>query len=327
MANPKKHRVYKGFNFRVLEVEGFDPICFGCPPGIVKDFNRRSVALPSRYVLPIRTFVQGKNNFDFEFIVYTFLFARPSNEKIVVYCTLDQKERLKSILQETLFGPTFQDLIHAQFRRFGRKSGLTDAELKRYGQFLNHIAESKKPFDLYNRLLKHNTPDRQIQSEIREYFQTLIQSKQWLADKSNSKTASLFAKNYIACSQLKKEMDLFSIAKDKSRDEFIDSLIDFELFNKQNEVVIGGSSGKGKVLKIVQVRPSEFDIHQSGERTISVDMLKLDLAPKPEIVTPLEKPFMGVTYLGVGSGFSHKRKNSCLIVWSEGKGNYGRCLQ
>ena len=29
---------------------------------------------------------------------------------------------------------------------------------------------------------------------------------------------------------------------------------------------------------------------------------------------------MGVTYLGVGSGFSHNRKNSCLIVWSEGKG-------
>jgi CRP-like cAMP-binding protein len=320
MANPKGHSIYKGYNFRVLEVRGFDPICFGCPPGIVKDFNRRSQALPSKYVLPIRTFVQGKNNFDFEFIVYTFLFARPSNEKIMVYCTSGQRERLKSILQETLFGPDFRNLIHAQFRRFGRESGFTDAELKRYEQFLNRVAESKKPFDLYSRLLKYNTPDRQIQSAIREYFETLIHSKQWLMNKSHSRTASLFARNYITCAQLKKEMDLFSIAKEKKPDEFISSLIDFQLFNKQNEVMIADAGKQGKTLKITQVRPAEFDVHQTGRRKFSVDMLKLDLPPKPEIVTPLEKPFMGVTYLGVGSGFSHRRKNSCLIVWSEGKG-------
>ena len=320
MANPKGHSIYRGYNFRVLEVRGFDPICFGCPPGIVKDFSRRSEALPSKYVLPIRTFVQGKNNFDFEFIVYTFLFARPSNEKIMVYCTSGQRERLKSILQETLFGPNFRDLIHAQFRRFGRESGFTDAELKRYEQFLNRVAESKKLFDLYSRLLKYNTPDRQIQSAIREYFETLIHSKQWLMNKSHSRTASLFARNYITCAQLKKEMDLFSIAKEKKQDEFISSLIDFQLFNKQNEVMIADAGEQGKMLKITQVRPAEFDVHQTGRRKFSVDMLKLDLPPKPEIVTPLEKPFMGVTYLGVGSGFSHRRKNSCLIVWSEGKG-------
>ena len=140
MANPKGHSLYKGYNFRVLEIKGFDPVCFGCPPGIVKDFSRRSEALPSKYVLPIRTFVQGKNNFDFEFIVYTFLFARSSSEKIEVYCTSDQRARLKSILQETLFGPAFSNMIHAQFRRFGRESGFTDTELKRYGQFLDRVA-------------------------------------------------------------------------------------------------------------------------------------------------------------------------------------------
>jgi CRP-like cAMP-binding protein/L-ascorbate metabolism protein UlaG (beta-lactamase superfamily) len=320
MANPQKHSIFKGYNFRVLKIRGFEPICFGCPPGIVKDFNRRSEALPSRYVLPIRTFVQGKNNFDFEFIVYTFLFARPSNEKIVVYCTLDQRERLKSILQETLFGPDFQGLIHAQFRRFGQESGFTDAESKRYEQFLNHVAESKKPFDLYSRLLKYNTPDRQIQSEIKEYFEGLIRSKQWLMNKSHSRTASLFARNYITCAQLKKEMDLFSIAKEKNQDEFIDSLIDFQIFNRKNEVSVKDAGERGKVLRIAQVRPAEFDVYHAGRKKLSVDMLKLDQPPKPEIVAPLEKPFMGVTYLGVGSGFSHKRKNSCLIVWSEGKG-------
>jgi CRP-like cAMP-binding protein/L-ascorbate metabolism protein UlaG (beta-lactamase superfamily) len=320
MSNPKGYSIYKGYNFRVLEIKGFDPICFGCPSGIVKDFSRRSEALPSKYVLPIRTFVQGKNNFDFEFIVYTFLFARPSIEKIVVYCTSDQRERLKSILQETLFGPVFRDLIHAQFRRFGQESGFTDAESKRYEQFLNHVAESKKPLDLHSRLLKYNAPDRQIQSEIRGYFETLIQNKRWLMNKANSRTASLFARNYITCAQLKKEMDLFSIAKEKNKDEFIGSLIDFQIFNKQNAVTIKDAGEQGKTLKLVQAQPAEFNIHQRGRRKISINILNPDSPPKPDVVRPLEKPFMGVTYLGVGSGFSHKRKNSCLIVWSEGKG-------
>jgi len=308
MANPQKHSIFKGYNFRVLKIQGFDPICFGCPPGIVKDFNRRSEPLPSRYVLPIRTFVQGKNNFDFEFIVYTFLFARPSSEKIIVYCTLDQKERLKSILQETLFGPGFRDLIHAQFRRFGREGKFTDAELKRYEQFLNHVAESKKPFDLYNRLLKYNTPDRQIQSEMKEYFEGLIHSKQWLMNKSNSRTASLFARNYTTCAQLKKEMDLFSIAKEKNQNEFIDSLIDFQIFNKQNEVKIKGEGKHGKVLKIVQVRPAEFDVYHADRKKLSVDMLKLDQPPKPEIVAPLEKPFMGAPIWVLAQDFRTKEK-------------------
>ena len=320
MANPRGYSIYKGYNFRVLEIKGFDPICFGCPPGIVKDFSRRSKALPSKYVLPIRTFVQGRNNFDFEFIVYTFLFARPSHEKIMVYCTSDQRDRLKSILQETLFGPDFRNLIHAQFHRFSQERGFTDTELKHYEQFLDHVAESKKPLDLYNRLLKYNTPDHQIQSEIRGYFETLIRGKQWLKNKARSRTASLFARNYITCAQLKKEMDMFSIAKEKKPDEFIGTLIDFQIFNKKNAVMIEDTGKPEKVLKIVQARPAEFDIHQQGRRKCSIDMLKPDLPPKPEVVTPLEKPFMGVTYLGVGSGFSHNRKNSCLIVWSEGKG-------
>lgn len=301
-------------------MKGFDPICFGCPPGIVKDFGRREVNLPSKYVLPIRTFVQGKNNFDFEFIVYTFLFSRPSHEKITIYCTDDQQVRFKLILQETLFGPTFKNLIQAQFRRFGRESGFTETELKRFNRFLEQLGESKKPSDLYSRLLKYNASDRQIQSEIRNYFESLVRNKKWLMDKTNSRTLSLFARYYITCAQLKKEMELFSLAKENSQNNFIDTLIDFVIFNRQNAVTLEGSGKQPKTLRIVQTRPAEFDIYQKNRWECSIDFVKPDRPPKPDFVTPLEKPFMGVTYLGVGSGFSHKRKNSCLIVWSEGKG-------
>ena len=320
MANQKSYSIYQGYNFRVLKMKGFEPVCFGCPPGIVKDFGRRAENLPSRYVLPIRTFVQGKNNFDFEFIVYTFLFARPSHEKITIYCTADQRVRFKSILQETLFGPTFKNLLHAQFRRFSRESGFTKTELKRFHLFLDQLAESRKPIDLYSRLLKYNAPDRQIQSEIRNYFETLIRNKMWLADKINSRTLSRFARNFITCAQLRKEMELFSLAKEKNQDDFIDTLIEFQLFNKQNTVTLMGSGKNPKALKIVQTRPAEFDIYQKGRRQCSINFIQPDRPPQPDFVKPLDKPFMGVTYLGVGSGFAHKRNNSCLIIWSEGQG-------
>ena len=320
MANRKGYSLYKGYNFRVLEVKGFDPVCFGCPPGIVKDFGKRAAALPSRYVLPIRTFVQGKNNFDFEFIVYTFLFARPSHERITVYCTAEQMVRFKSILQETLFGPTFKNLIQAQYRRFGREAGFTAMELKRFEHLLDQVAESKKPLHLYSNLLKFNVTDRQIQSEIRGYFESLVRGRKWLRDKTNSRTLSLFARNYITCAQLKIEMELFSLAQEKNQEEFVDSLIDFEIFNKQKAVSVESTGKQKRTLRIVQTRPAEFDVFLQNRRKCSINILKLDPPPKPDYVKPLKKPFMGVTYLGVGSGFAHNRRNSCVIVWSEGKG-------
>ncbi len=320
MANRKGYRLYKGYNFRVLEVKGFDSICFGCPPGIVKDFGKRAEALPSRYVLPIRTFVQGKNNFDFEFIVYTFLFARPSHEKITIYCTADQRVRFKSILQETLFGPTFKNIIQAQYRRFGREAGFTATELKRFERLLDQVAVSKNPFKLYSSLLKFNATDRQIQSEIRGYFESLVRGKKWLRDKINSRTLSLFARSYITCAQLKIEMEMFSLAKEKNQEEFINTLIDFKIFNKKKSVTVESTDKQKRTLRIVQTRPAEFDVYLQNRRKCSVNILRLDPPPKPDIVKPLKKPFMGVTYLGVGSGFAHNRRNSCLIVWSEGKG-------
>ncbi|MDH5762426.1 MAG: hypothetical protein OEZ51_05550, partial [Nitrospinota bacterium] len=213
--------------------------------------------------MPVRTFVQGRNNFDFEFIVYTFLFARPAHEKITVYCTSDQKNRFKSILKETLFGPTFRDMIHAQFRRFGRESGLALTEHRKFERFLDRLADSKKPFNLYNRLLESHCSVRQIQAEIRDYFESTIGRKEWLKTKTNSRSLSHLAGNYIICAQLKKEMDLFSLSKEKSRDEFIEGLIEFQIFNKQNFVLLESLKGKRRPLKIVQTRPAEFDIYQS----------------------------------------------------------------
>jgi len=93
----------KGYNFRILNTDEFGKICFGCPPGIVKDFSQRDEHLPSKYVLPLRTFVNGTNRFDFEFILYTYLFIKPGRGKVTIYCTQDQKNRFKAKSERSMW--------------------------------------------------------------------------------------------------------------------------------------------------------------------------------------------------------------------------------
>nr|NIQ04057.1 hypothetical protein [Nitrospinaceae bacterium]NIR57905.1 hypothetical protein [Nitrospinaceae bacterium]NIS88363.1 hypothetical protein [Nitrospinaceae bacterium]NIT85241.1 hypothetical protein [Nitrospinaceae bacterium]NIU47394.1 hypothetical protein [Nitrospinaceae bacterium] len=236
MADHKNVHIFKGYNFRVLTVKGFDPVCFGCPPGIVKDFGKRGESLPSHYVLPIRTFVRGKNHFDFEFIIYTFLFARPSSDKITVYCTADQRERFISILQETLFGPTFSQMLQAQFRGFSRGAGFSPAEEKRFEAFLEGMASHQKLAGTFNRLLKNDVPDREIKSEIKVFLEPVIRRKKWLSVRVNARVLSQFAQNYLLCAQIKKEMDLFSLTEEKNQRDFIQRLVQFRLFGKDNSV-------------------------------------------------------------------------------------------
>jgi len=320
MAFDKAFKIYKGYNFRILEAKGFDKICFGCPPGIVKDFSKRDESLPSKYILPLRTFVQGKNNFDFEFIVYSFLFVKPGKDKISVYCSLDQKHRFIAILKETLFGPTLGDMIRAQFQKCIPVDKLSSGDHEKWAHFLEKVAQDKKLKEQFNHLLRVHTPDRKIHESITLYFKGLLDHKKWLAEKNIPNLDSKLSKNYILCAQLKNEMNLFQMAKEDERDQFIHDAVDFHIFDKNHTVYIENSKDKRHKLKIVQIRPAEFEIYQGNQLKVAIDIMKLDTPIRADIIKPIEKPLMGVTYLGVGSGFTHKRRNSCLVIWSEGQG-------
>jgi len=320
MVFDKAFKFYKGYNFRILEAKGFDKVCFGCPPGIVKDFSKRNEDLPSKYILPLRTFVKGKNNFDFEFIVYSFLFVKPSKDKVSVYCSQDQKNRFIAILKETLFGPTLADMIQAQFRKYAQADDCSPSELKRWGRLLEKVAQDKKLVDQYNHLLRAHTPDRKIHENITRYFKGLLKNQKWLVKKKIPNLDSIFSKNYIICAQLKNEMNLFQMAKEEERHQFIHDVIEFHIFDKNNTIYIESNADKRQKLKIVQVRPAEFKIYQKNQLKYAIDIMKLDPPTRAEFIKPIEKPLLGVTYLGVGSGFTHKRRNSCLVIWSEGKG-------
>ena len=81
----KDFNVSKGKLYSLLETKDYGEIVFGCPPGIVKEFIKTKKPLPSKYVIPSQTFCDNINNFDFEFIVYSFLFTRAPGSIVSAY--------------------------------------------------------------------------------------------------------------------------------------------------------------------------------------------------------------------------------------------------
>ena len=319
VAGKRKINIISGHNYRVLEGEGIETVAFGCPPGMVKDFVGRKEKLPHHFVIPFRTFVSGRNNFDFEFIIYSFLFGGIQREKFSVYCTKNQELRFKNILNETLFGPRFKYLLQAQFRSIFKKLRFTPPELKKLDSFITKVAGDKKLFRQFESLLKSHSSDKNIFQKTHESFATIVKKHKWLEGKKIPRLASLLARQYIICAQLKKEMGLFSLSDEEGHEKFLNNLIDFRQFEKEKPILIPGSDKRLKI-QIVQRRPSAFDIFCNKEKVGMVDISHLDPPhPLPEYDL-VEKPFMGVTFIGVGSGFAAKRRNSGLILWSEGKG-------
>lgn len=313
-------KLEKGYNFRILDTDDFGRICFGCPPGVVKDFSQREESLPSKYVLPLRTFVNGTNRFDFEFILYTYLFIKPGRQKVSIYCTEDQKSRFKSIFEETLFGPNFFNLLKAEFHRFGRVHHFSPVEKEYYLKFLGKVAHNKKLWNTFQESLEKHVEDAEVHARLAGLFAGLVEKERWLACKNIQNIDSIFARHYALCAQLKNEMELFALSSDEDRDEFLENVADFHVFDSTGVVEIKGDVDKRKKLKIHQVRPSEFKVYQNNILRCHFDIVNLDPNSPPTRIEKIEKPNMGVTFLGVGSGFTHKRHNSCMIVWSEGKG-------
>ncbi|NIQ01795.1 MAG: hypothetical protein GWM98_16500, partial [Nitrospinaceae bacterium] len=312
MTRAASAKIIGGHNFRVLEVDGFPPVVFGCPPGLVKDFAGQHRPLPHHYVLPTQTIVQGRNHFDFEFIIYSFLFMKGGPVKASVYCTRSQKARFKAILNETLFGPSFQHLLQAQFRKLGAHPRFKASDRERFAGLLEDWAADKTLFRLYSDLLKAHAGDRTIGKRIAEYFQRILKKQKWLARKNIPRLESRLARNYIQCAQLKKEMDLFSLTGETGRSRLIDRIIDFHLFDKNHSVSIAAGNRRGEKLQVIQSRSSVFEVIKKDHKLCTVDLSRLDPPENLAHLKPVRKPWFGVTFLGVGSGFSARRRNSCL---------------
>jgi hypothetical protein len=84
-------------------------IQFGSPSEIIKLLQKMQIEVPHIIVLPDDFFAFGINQASVEFPLYYFLFLKQGffkNEKFVLVGTPRQIQRVKTILQLTLLGPT-----------------------------------------------------------------------------------------------------------------------------------------------------------------------------------------------------------------------------
>ncbi len=320
MKKQKAFKIFKGQNFRILDFPGFPNVAFGCPPGLIKEVKARKQNLPSHYVIPLRTFVKGRNHFDFEFIIYTFLFFKEKKEKVTIYCNADQRKRFKIILSETLFGPSFSNLLDAHFRKFSSTHFAGSKSEKHFASFTKKLGSDKKIFSLLADSLKEHDSEKVRLKKIREQIAKEIKKRPSLANKKIARLEHVLTQGYLKCAKLKREFDLFSLSEEEHREQFIDDITEFHIFDKNGSVMIASENDKRKKIKISQPKASVFDISQFGKVVGHIDMGSLDPPKITKSVFPTSKPYMGITYMGVGSGFSKDKHNSCLIVWSEGKG-------
>jgi len=318
----KDFNVSNGHLYSLLETKDYGEIVFGCPPGIVKEFLRLKKPLPSKYVISSQTFCDNLNNFDFEFIVYSYLFTRAAGSVVSVYCLPEQEKRFRDILNETLFGPRFDQLLESQSNKLLNEKCLDAKGRKNLKIFLRkNVAKNKSIAILFDNLLREHNSEPQISKQLKQLIEDKVLSKNQSVLNSGIKNLSKkLTKIYLQCAQLQKEIDLFSLAKERDRNSFISKTVKFHHIGKSNICILDGLKNKGKKLKIQEVEPGVFKVLEKKIERCTVNLNTIALKIKKKEPKPIQVPFFGVTFVGVGSGFSHDKQNSSVIVWAEGKG-------
>ena len=321
MSN-KDFRVCHGKLYSYLETKDYGVIVFGCPPGIVKEFLRLKKPLPSKYIISSETFCDNLNNFDFEFIVYSYLFTRTPGSVVYAYCLPEQEKRFRNILNETLFGPRFDQLIESQSNKLLNEKCLNTQDKKNLRIFLRqNFAKNKTISILFDNLLQEHSSQPIISKELQKFIEEkLLSKKKNILNVGIKNLPQKLTKIYQQCAQLQKELDFFSLAKEKDRDSFISKTVKFYHMEKSNSLLINGLKNKRKKLKIQEVEPRIFTVFEGKVQRCTVNLNNIVSKDKKNKPKQIQIPFFGVTFIGVGSGFSSNKENSSAIIWSEGKG-------
>jgi hypothetical protein len=315
-------RVRHGKLYSYLETKDYGEIVFGCPPGIVKEFLRLKKPLPSKYIISSETFCDNLNNFDFEFIVYSYLFTRSPGSVVYAYCLPEQEKRFRSILNETLFGPRFDQLIESQSNKLLNEKCLNTKDKKNLRIFLRqNFAKNKTISILFDNLLQEHSSQPIISKELQKFIEEkLLSKKKNILNTGIKNLPQKLTKIYQQCAQFQKELDLFSLTKEKDRNSFISKTVKFYHLEKSNSVLINGLENKRKKLKIQEFEPRTFKVFEGKVERCTVNLNHIASKNKKNKPKPIQIPFFGVTFIGVGSGFSSNKENSSVIIWSEGKG-------
>ena len=319
--NTRNFNIIQGDHYSLLETKGYGEIVFGCPPDIVKEFIRAKKPLPSKYVFPSKTFNNGQNHFDFEFIIYSFLFTRAKGSIVHAYCRPKQERQIKAILNETLFGPRFDQIIEAQNYKLIKDKSFSNIDQKRFKLFQHkYIAKNNPLARLFNDQTKDHASDLKLTKTIKKYFEDNILAKQkWLKKYHIINLSLKLTKNYLLCAHLRKEMQLFSLSKESQRNKFLSKIINFHHISDSGLFFIPDKSNR-KFLKLKEEGQGVFIVYEKDKALCTVSLGSNPRKGTLKNIKPFKKPRFGITFLGVGSGFSQNKQNSSTIIWSENKG-------
>ncbi len=124
-----------------------ESIQFGIPPETIKDTMQMKSGVPTTFIIPQFMFIidRGISLSELEFPTYFNFFIRQSKAKIV--CLPEQHQRLKSVMQEALFGPEHLDYTD-EFSEGENTPGFPDlrAELNNFRTI--PMPDGLRPFNL-----------------------------------------------------------------------------------------------------------------------------------------------------------------------------------
>ncbi|MBF0273895.1 MAG: cyclic nucleotide-binding domain-containing protein [Nitrospinae bacterium] len=305
-------------NFIILWDKNYGDFLFGSPPEIIKYFALEKKTIPSNIVIPQRTFRSGRNFFDLEFVIYTILFTKSSKDSINLICTKLQRERFHTVLKEALFGPSLNEIL-ISFLRDDLKVHLNKNIKQPVSDFITDIGDDIELYKSFKESVKHDKELSKVSDTIEKKLNAFSQNHHWGKTFYADGIPPLFTQAYIRAATLKNEMDYFSICEAEDEIEFINSFVRFKVFDAQGKVHIKGIDEKE--LTIVRLPNGSFDICEGGEVCDNIDLLLTNEIKKDiEIATePLKIPNLGVTFIGLGTGFDPTSYTPCMLFWIKGK--------
>ena len=115
-------------------------------------------------------------------------------------------------------------------------------------------------------------------------------------------------------------MELFTLAKESARNKFISNIINFQHINSSGLFVLPDHKKKSAHLILKERDHGVFMVYEKDIELCTIDINTKHVNRKTKNINPFKIPNFGITFLGVGSGFSLDKQNSSIIIWSEDKG-------
>jgi len=305
-------------NARLVSTRDFGDILFGCPSNVIKSIIEKK-RFPDYCVVTLRTLRQGHNFLDVEFLYYATAFFRQGQNKLRIVCMPSQRKRILAMLKESLFGPSFLQMMLALV-----PSGVLKTPLpKGLAQDREDTPRGRAMARLLKRISRTKGLEAAFETCMRSHLSAASRIRKLakyfagLREITPGRHAS-FARYWVHARIIQRECSYFGAYPDDISDA-VSEYVEFILFDEKNRAVI--RNGRKRFV-IEQKTACLFDLLRRGASQCHVDLRESEQTciTVPFRKTPFTRPGLGVTFIGSGTGFSTDKLTTCNIAWAGGVG-------